>query len=76
MTELISIVVVDDHPLFREGVVATLLESGLFEVVAQGGSKDDAVRLAEVSLRSSNLNTASSRPVIQLGMFKRASANP
>jgi len=50
MSELISIVVVDDHPLFREGVVATLIESGHFDVVAQGGSKDEAVRLAEIHL--------------------------
>ena len=47
MSDLISIIVVDDHPLFREGVVMTLLESGKFDVVAQAGSKDDALRAAE-----------------------------
>lgn len=47
MPDLISIVVVDDHPLFREGVVMTLLESGKFDVVAQAGSKDEALRAAE-----------------------------
>ena len=47
MSDLISIIVVDDHPLFREGVVMTLLESGNFDVVAQAGSKDDALRAAE-----------------------------
>lgn len=47
MTERISIVVVDDHPLFREGVVTTLLESGYFDVVAQAGSKDQAIMFAE-----------------------------
>lgn len=46
-SELISIIVVDDHPLFREGVVTTLQESGYFDVVAQAGNKDEAVRLAE-----------------------------
>lgn len=50
MSERISIIVVDDHPLFREGVVTTLLESGQFDVVAQAGTKDDAVRLAEALL--------------------------
>lgn len=50
MSELISIVVVDDHPLFREGVVTTLLESGHFDVVAQAGDKDTAIKLAEKHL--------------------------
>lgn len=47
MSDRISIVVVDDHPLFREGVVTTLLESGYFDVVAQAGSKDQALMFAE-----------------------------
>ena len=34
MSDLISIIVVDDHPLFREGVVMSLIESGKFDVVA------------------------------------------
>lgn len=50
MSELISIVVVDDHPLFREGVVTTLMESGHFDVVAQAGDKDTAIILAEKHL--------------------------
>ena len=50
MSELISIVVVDDHPLFREGVVSTLQESGFFDVVAQAGSLEDAVKAAEKHL--------------------------
>ena len=50
MSELISIIVVDDHPLFREGVVTTLLESGKFEVVAQAGNKEDALIQAEKHL--------------------------
>lgn len=50
MSDLISIVVVDDHPLFREGVVTTLQESGYFDVVAQAGSQDDAIREAEKHL--------------------------
>ena len=50
MSELISIVVVDDHPLFREGVVSTLQESGFFDVVAQAGSQEDAIKEAEKHL--------------------------
>lgn len=50
MSDLISIIVVDDHPLFREGVVSSLMESGYFEVVAQAGSQEDAIREAEKHL--------------------------
>ena len=41
----IRVAIVDDHPLFRAGVTQSLLESGGFEVVAQGGSRDDALRV-------------------------------
>jgi two-component system, NarL family, nitrate/nitrite response regulator NarL len=47
MTPSIRAIVVDDHPLFREGVARSLEESGSFAVVGQGGSADEAVRLAE-----------------------------
>jgi len=50
MSDLISIVVVDDHPLFREGVVTTLLESGKFDVLAQAGSYEEAISQAEKHL--------------------------
>ena len=43
MSDQISIIIVDDHPLFREGVVSTLIESGYFDVVAQSDSQDDAI---------------------------------
>ena len=46
MTSSISIAVVDDHPLFREGVIRSLSEIGGFDVVAQGSSCDDAIRIA------------------------------
>lgn len=45
MTRQIRVVVVDDHPLFRSGVVASLREFDDLDVVGQGGSADDAVRL-------------------------------
>lgn len=46
MTDPCRIVLVDDHPLFREGVAATLDADPNFEVVGQGASADDALRLA------------------------------
>lgn len=47
MSESIQIVIVDDHPLFREGVAHTLAAQPDIEVVAEGASADDAIRLAE-----------------------------
>ena len=83
MSELISIVVVDDHPLFREGVVSTLMESGYFDVVAQAGSKDEAITqatkhlpdlmLLDVSMPGGGIETAAEItkqvPIIKLVML-------
>lgn len=46
MTEKIQIIVVDDHPLFREGVVLALNSEEDFQVIAEGKTADDAVQLA------------------------------
>jgi two-component system, NarL family, nitrate/nitrite response regulator NarL len=46
MPKLIRVAVVDDHPLFREGVVATVNAAPEFEVVAQGKCGSDAVHIA------------------------------
>ncbi len=40
----ISAVVVDDHPLYRDGVVRTLQDSGLIDVIGTGDSADSAVK--------------------------------
>ena len=45
-TEKIRIVIVDDHPLFRDGVVRTINETDHMEVVGEGGSADEAYELA------------------------------
>jgi two-component system nitrate/nitrite response regulator NarL len=50
MTTSTRIVVVDDHPLFREGVVRTLRGIADFDVVGEGTSADDAIRLAQEQL--------------------------
>lgn len=47
MSTGIRVAVIDDHPLFREGVTRSLSEIDGFEIVAEGGSKDDAIRIAE-----------------------------
>jgi len=45
MDDKIQIVLVDDHPLFREGVAHTLRSEPDIEVVGQGESLEEAVRL-------------------------------
>tara|TARA_R110002020_G_scaffold364263_4_gene576644 strand:- start:31518 stop:32153 length:636 start_codon:yes stop_codon:yes gene_type:complete len=44
MSPQLNVVVVDDHPLYREGVVHTLTSNGI-DVMGEGGSADDAIRL-------------------------------
>lgn len=45
MAAKIKIVVVDDHPLFRDGVVYTLTAESDFEVVGQGTTAEEAICL-------------------------------
>ncbi|MCZ3377052.1 response regulator [Rhizobium sp. AG207R] len=46
MTAAISLAVVDDHPLFREGVIRSLTEMDGFSIVGEGSSREDALRIA------------------------------
>ncbi len=50
MTGKIRVALFDDHPLMREGVVHTLNSASDFEVVAEGATRDDAVRVAQDDL--------------------------
>ncbi|MCV2352937.1 response regulator transcription factor [Paucibacter sp. B2R-40] len=47
MTELIEILVVDDHPLFRQGVVHSLGLDPDFKVVGETASGEEALALAQ-----------------------------
>ena len=46
MSDRIRVIVVDDHPLFREGVAAIIGSEADMEVAAQGANAEDAIRLA------------------------------
>ncbi|GEO18138.1 response regulator [Microvirga aerophila] len=46
MTDKIRVAVVDDHPLYRDGVVFGLEFEPDIEVVAQGESAEDAIQIA------------------------------
>lgn len=48
MTAVVRIAIVDDHPLFREGVARSLREIGGFEIIGEGATAADAERLAQV----------------------------
>ena len=47
MPDRIRMVLVDDHPLFREGVATTLAGEPDIEVLGQGVCADDALRLVK-----------------------------
>ena len=51
MMETIRILVVDDHPLLREGVSITLDSEPDFEVVGQGENYADALRMAKTAAK-------------------------
>lgn len=44
----IKLIVADDHPIFRDGLVQSLSETGEFDVVATGASAAEAVELARM----------------------------
>ncbi|MET0597058.1 MAG: response regulator transcription factor [Mesorhizobium sp.] len=47
MADRKTVVVVDDHPLYRNGVTRSIGEDPRFEVTGEGASADDAAALAE-----------------------------
>ncbi|MFQ5593715.1 MAG: response regulator [Anaerolineae bacterium] len=47
MRDGVRVVIVDDHPLFREGVAHTLQAAPDIEVVGEGSTADEALRLAQ-----------------------------
>jgi two-component system, NarL family, nitrate/nitrite response regulator NarL len=46
MARTIRVAIVDDHPLFREGVVHTVAAQEDMAIIGQGATADDAVRIA------------------------------
>ena len=49
MSDAVRVLVVDDHPLFRQGVVATLANAPDFDVVGEASTAAEAVHLATIT---------------------------
>lgn len=47
MNAAVRVAIIDDHPLFREGVVQKLTSVAGIEIVAEGATAADAVRIAQ-----------------------------
>jgi two-component system nitrate/nitrite response regulator NarL len=45
----IKVAVIDDHELFREGVISMLSRDSGIDVVGEGGSAEDAIRIASTA---------------------------
>jgi two-component system, NarL family, nitrate/nitrite response regulator NarL len=45
--DVIRVAIVDDHPIMREGLIYTFDREADFEVVGEGGTGEEAVRIAE-----------------------------
>lgn len=83
MTDQIRIVLVDDHPLFRDGVASTLNREEDIAVIGQGENMDEAIELArellpdvmliDISMPGGGIGAvqaiASSCPVVKLVML-------
>ncbi len=85
----IRIAIIDDHPMFREGVASCLGDIGGFDLVGEGNCRDDAVLLAErmepdvmlldISMPGGGLDAVSSiiarRPVQKIVMLTVSESN-
>ncbi len=59
---MIRVLVVDDHPLWRDAVARDLAESSTFDVVATASDGDQAVRVSAPPPPTSSCSTSSCRP--------------
>jgi two-component system, NarL family, nitrate/nitrite response regulator NarL len=50
MGDRLRVGIIDDHPLFREGVVHTLRSARVLDVVGEGGTAEEAIRIAKEEL--------------------------
>jgi two-component system nitrate/nitrite response regulator NarL len=76
MTEPIALLVVDDHTLFRRGLIALLSQDERFQVVGEAGDVGEALRVlakAEPDLMLLDNHLPGVKGVDAIGAFKEAS---
>jgi len=44
---VLRVVIADDHPVYRDGIIRALMESGRYEIVGEAGDGEAALRLIE-----------------------------
>ena len=75
MTKTINILLVDDHPLVRDGLRARLEAVAHFDVVAEAGGADEALaqaRLHQVDLVLMDINMRGINGIEATALFKQA----
>lgn len=74
MSEPIQVLVVDDHPLFRHGIVNSLNETGDITVVGEASSGQEAIDKAHELLPDVILLDITMRPMDGLEVLRRLTA--
>jgi DNA-binding NarL/FixJ family response regulator len=88
MSDKIQVVIIDDHPMFRDGVIQTLKAEPDIEIVGQGTTSAEAIRLAaellpdvillDITIPGSGLSAAQciaeSSPVTKIVMLTASGA--
>ena len=88
MSDKIQVVIVDDHPLFRDGLIQTLKAEPDIEIVGQAGSAGEAIELVaelvpdvvllDITIPGSGLkaaqNIAASSPITKIIMLTASEA--
>ena len=71
---VVRVVIADDHPVYRDGVIRALMESGRYEIVGEAGDGETALRLIEERRPDVALLDLRMPVLDALGVLRRLSA--